>query len=102
MRYDKLVRDKIIDIILAEGKEVAYHTADDVEYWEKLKTKLREEVDEFMEAENLEEMADMFEVITAILAVKGWNIEQVVALQKKKRESRGGFEKRIILEETES
>ncbi len=99
MKHVRLVRDKMIKIIENEGRKPLYHIASDDEYASKLKEKLQEEVGEFLEEENKEEMADIFEVITAILAQKKWNIEDIIGIQKKKREDRGGFEKRIILEE---
>lgn len=99
MRYDKLVRDKIPDIIRSKGRDPATHIADEAEYWEKLKEKLIEEFDEFQRDENVEEMADLLEVIDAILEFKGFSRGDVERMKAKKAEERGGFRGRIILEE---
>ncbi|MBP9751770.1 MAG: nucleoside triphosphate pyrophosphohydrolase [Candidatus Moranbacteria bacterium] len=100
MKYDKLVRDRIIEIIEAKGEVAKWHVADDAEYRMKLRRKLLEEVEEFLAAESVEEMADVFEVIDALLTLKGWKREDVLKAQQEKRLKRGGFDGRIILEES--
>jgi predicted house-cleaning noncanonical NTP pyrophosphatase (MazG superfamily) len=100
--YPKLVRDRIPEIIKEkEGKDVPVRILEDAEYMDWLMTKLGEEAAELKEAAGsekwLEEMADVFEVIYAILKAKGSDIEKVVAVQKEKREKRGGFEKKILM-----
>jgi len=99
--YDKLVRDRIPEIISETGSIPITHIADDDEYWEKLKEKLQEEVREFLDGSNFEEeLADILEVIEAICEVKGIDSTQLRQTQAKKALARGGFKKRIILEQT--
>lgn len=100
MKYDKLVRDKIPQIIKEKGSNSIIHIADDIEYWEKLKAKLQEEVDEVLEDTNIdEELADLLEVIHAIVDFKWIKFEELEQIMLKKREERGGFKGKIILEE---
>ena len=99
MKYDKLVRDRIPEIIKEDGKEPVTHIADEEEYWKKLKEKLKEEVDEFLEKSNEEELSDIVEVIDSICDFKGINKEELESIRKKKAEKRGGFKKKIILDE---
>lgn len=102
-QYPKLVRDNIPSIIKARtAKEPEVKVAvDDEEYAKYLLAKIIEEAYELQYSEQngnmKEELADVFEVIYAILKLKGWTIEDIIAVQKEKREKNGGFEKRFIL-----
>ncbi|MCC6934588.1 MAG: nucleoside triphosphate pyrophosphohydrolase [Candidatus Yanofskybacteria bacterium] len=99
MRYDKLVRDKIPDIIAEKGSTAETHIAEEAEYLEKLRAKLQEEVGEFLESNTAEELADILEVVYALGVSLGVTRDELERLRAEKAASRGGFEKRIILEE---
>lgn len=99
MKYHKLVRNKIPEIIRKEGREPVTHIANDSEYWTELRRKLQEEVDEFLKDENQEELADILEVIEAIWMFKGFTLDDILEIKEKKARERGGFTERIILEE---
>ena len=100
MECNKLVRDKIPEIIKQKNKIPVIHTADDNEYWEKLKIKLKEEVDEFLKKSNEEELSDILEVIYAISDFKNIDKKHLENIRKKKIEKKGGFKSKIILDET--
>ncbi len=100
MKYNKLVRDKIPEIIKQKGDTPVTHIADDLEYWQKLKEKLQEEINEFNESETIEEIADIQEVIDAICNFKKFDKKEIESIKKKKAEERGAFEKKIILDES--
>ena len=99
IKYNKLVRDKIPEIIEQKGGKCTIRIADEKEYCEKLVSKLREETDEFIEAQNEEELADLLEVIDAVIECKKFDRKKIELVRNKKAEERGRFEKRIILEE---
>lgn len=96
--YNKLVRDKIVEHIQSKGERADYYVACSLEYKEKLLKKLVEEAEEFREARSKEELADVLEVIDAILSYYEWDLADIQALKHEKKEAKGGFAKRIILE----
>ena len=99
MRYDKLVRDKIPEIIKRDGGKPITHIAGPDELAVMLVNKLYEEVGEFSESWTLEKLADVAEVILKLSEVIGANPEQLELVRQKKVWERGGFSKNIFLEE---
>jgi predicted house-cleaning noncanonical NTP pyrophosphatase (MazG superfamily) len=99
MKYNKLVRDKIPEIIRKKGGKAIVHKAQGEEYWKKLKEKVLEEFKEFLQNQSEEEYVDILEVIDEIGRYKKFDKKRVLKLKAKKFRERGGFRKRIILEE---
>jgi predicted house-cleaning noncanonical NTP pyrophosphatase (MazG superfamily) len=98
--YNKLVRDRILEIIAAEGRQCGTEIMSDDEYHQALLAKLVEEAQEVAAADRHElvkEIADLYEVIDALLVSFDLDRETVLATQQKRRDERGGFEKRIKL-----
>lgn len=99
MKYSKLIRDKIPEIILGDNQIPVTHVASDEEYKQRLLEKLSEEVDEFYLGESIEELADITEVIYAIAKSRGVSRRQFEEMGRQKKKERGGFEKKLILDE---
>lgn len=94
-QYNKLVRDKIPEILDAKGVVYEKRIVTQEEYKVELIKKLREELEEFEVAGDVEEFADIMEVIEALKLLPEYSDAEEV--RKKKKEERGGFEQRIIL-----
>lgn len=95
--YNKLVRDKIPEIIEADGKKCDVEIASKEEHYELLKKKLIEETDEFLEDENLEELADVMEVLFSLAESLGYEEEDLLNKKEEKKEERGGFRVGFVL-----
>ena len=99
--YHKLVRDKIPDIIRQAGKTCTCSVLSDEDYKKLLDEKLNGELAEYQESKSMEELADLLEVMRAVAVARGSSPEEVEHIRKEKAEKRGGFEKRILLEEVQ-
>lgn len=103
--FRKLIRDKIPEIVAKEGKNVVTRVLDDAEFLTTLENKLLEEVQEMRQEGDNEhkkgEIADIYEVLDALIRAYGFSKDEILALQEKKRTERGGFEKQLFLESVE-
>ncbi|MRH41587.1 phosphoribosyl-ATP pyrophosphohydrolase [Aquibacillus halophilus] len=101
--YNKLVRDKIPEIIKEDGKSFTSKILSNEEYRDSLYRKLVEEVEELISTDSssevVEEAADVIEVIEALIKLNGSTIQEVEQVKADKKDRRGGFDKRIFLQE---
>ncbi len=98
--YNKAIRDKIPEIIRESGKKCNIHTLSDEKFLVEIEKKLSEEVTEYQNDKNPEELADILEVIYAIAQLKGISKEELEKIRIKKLQDRGGFEKKLFLIDT--
>ena len=99
--YNKLVRDRIPEIIEAAGAECKTEILSDEKYLEMIDAKLDEELAEYHKDQNIEELADLLEVIRAATIARGYTLEELESVRAKKAEKSGGFAKKILLIEVE-
>lgn len=98
-KYNKLVRDRIPEIIEASGKTCVTEVLSDEEYLKMIDAKLDEELAEYHKDQNIEELADLLEVIRAATIARGYSVEELEKVRAEKAGKRGGFEKKILLKE---
>ncbi|MGD6801981.1 nucleoside triphosphate pyrophosphohydrolase [Rossellomorea vietnamensis] len=103
--YNKLVRDRIPEIIESNGKKFRTRILSEEEYITELKNKSFEELEEYRDAETreeaLEELADLMEIVHAFAKSHGTTLEEVEEIRLKKAEKRGAFDEKIFLIDVE-
>lgn len=95
--YNKLIRDKIPEIIESSGKTCEVRMLSNDQYLDELNKKLQEELQEYYESGDVEELADLSEIILAIAKLKGVEEKEFESIRIKKAEKRGRFEKKLFL-----
>ena len=95
--YNKLVRDLIPDIIEESGSECRTRILSDKEYIEMIDAKLDEELSEYHKDQNIEELADLLELIQAATIARGYTLDELESVRAEKAKKRGGFENKIFL-----
>ena len=97
MTYNKLIRDRIPDMIRQNGETPVVRVLGDEEYRHCLERKLDEEVEEFHQDRNLEELADILEVVNALAESLGADREELLEVYRRNNQQRGGFGERYFL-----
>lgn len=97
--HNKLVRDRIPEIIKASGKTCVTEVLPQDAYIRALDAKLNEELAEYQQSKSLEELADLLEVMGAVVKARGYTWDDLTRVRKEKRAQRGAFEQRIFLKE---
>ena len=100
-KYNKVVRDKIPEIIEESGKKYSLKHLDDTSFLAELEKKLIEEVNEYSESKDVEELADLLEVIYRISELRGVSSDELDKIRKDKAEKRGKFNSNLFLIDSE-
>ena len=100
MTYNKLVRDRIPEIIHTNGGTCKTRILSDEEYAQKLDQKLGEELAEYLDSHNPEELADLLEVMYACAALQNLSPADLEQIRAEKAAKRGGFGEKILLIES--
>ena len=101
IKYNKAIRDKIPEIIAESGKKYNLKHLDDTSFLAELEKKLTEEVNEYSESKDVEELADLLEVIYRISELRGVNSDELDKIRKDKAEKRGKFANNLFLIDAE-
>jgi predicted house-cleaning noncanonical NTP pyrophosphatase (MazG superfamily) len=103
--YNKLVRDRIPEIIKATGKTLTTRTLSEEEYLTELKKKSFEELEEYHDAETrenaIEELADLMEIVHAFAKARNMTLDEIEVIRREKAKKRGSFDKKVFLAEVE-
>lgn len=102
IKYHKLVRDLIPEIIASSGKTCTTAILSDADYLTMLDAKLNEELAEYQKSKSMEELADLLEVMRAVAKARGSSMEEVEQIRREKAIKRGGFDKKLLLTEVQS
>lgn len=104
-KYNKLVRDKMVERSEATGSIVHWQKLNDTDFEQALRIKCMEEAEEIFSAgtkqDLLEELADMLEIMNAFCDIYEVTLQDVVAIQKEKYQERGGFKDHIFISTAE-
>lgn len=98
IRYDKLVRDRIPEIIEAHRQHCQVRVLNDEEYAQRLDEKLAEELAEYQESGDVEELVDLVELVRAIISYRRMSWEEFEQMRVRKHIERGGFTAGLFLE----
>ena len=101
IKYNKAIRDKIPEIIAESGKKCNTKQLDDESFLAELEKKLIEEVNEYSESKDVEELADLLEVIYRISELRGVNSDELDKIREDKAEKRGKFDSNLFLIDAE-
>ena len=101
IQYNKLVRNRIPEIIKSSGKSCTTEILSAEDYLRMIDAKLDEELAEYHKDQNIEELADLLELIRAAAIARGYTLEDLERVRAEKAAKRGGFEKKILLVEVQ-